>query len=124
MPLSNCYAYPNCFEKNSQDGQLIEFPLLVTKFLGKTIPAGGGFYVRTLPEKIVKNAIRNYEKNNIPATFYIHSWELTPEYMPRINLSTKDNFITYHNIDKTLSKMDKILNEFSFTSFEKYLNHF
>ena len=26
--------------------QLIEFPLLVTKFLGKTIPAGGGFYLR------------------------------------------------------------------------------
>ena len=100
-----------------------EFPIMITKFLGKKIPAGGGFYVRTLPEKIIKNAIKDYEKNNMPATFYIHSWELTPEYMPRIKLSSKDNFITYHNIDKTLSKMDKILNEFSFTSFERYLNH-
>ena len=44
--------------------------------------------------------------------------------MPKIKLSTKDNFITYHNLEKTLSKMDKLLNEFSFTSFEKYLNHF
>ena len=95
---------------------------MITKFLGKKIPAGGGFYVRTLPEKIIKNAIKDYEKNNIPATFYIHSWELTPEYMPRIKLSTKNNFITYHNLEKTLSKMDKILNEFSFTSFERYLN--
>jgi hypothetical protein len=96
---------------------------MITKFLGKKIPAGGGFYVRTLPEKIIKNAIKDYENNNMPATFYIHSWELTPEYMPRIKLSSKDNFITYHNIDKTLSKMDKLLNEFSFTSFEKFLNH-
>ena len=98
-----------------------EFPIMITKFLGKKIPAGGGFYVRTLPERIVKNAIKDYEKNNMPATFYIHSWELTPEYMPRIKLSSKDNFITYHNIDKTLSKMDKILNEFSFTSFERFI---
>ena len=100
---------------------ITEFPIMITKFLGKKIPAGGGFYVRTLPEKIIKNAIKDYEKNNMPATFYIHSWELTPEYMPRIKLSTKDNFITYHNIDKTLSKMDKILNEFSFTSFKRFI---
>jgi len=100
---------------------ITEFPIMITKFLGKKIPAGGGFYVRTLPEKIVKNAIKDYEKNNMPATFYIHSWELTPEYMPRIKLSKKDNFITYHNLEKTLSKMDKILNEFSFTSFERFI---
>ena len=110
-------------ESENPEGKITEFPILVTKFLGKKIPAGGGFYVRTLPEKIVKNAVKDYEKNNIPATFYIHSWELTPEFMPRVKLSVKDNFITYHNIDKTLSKMDKLLNEFSFTSFEKFLNY-
>ena len=110
-------------ESEDPKGKITEFPILITKFLGKKIPAGGGFYVRTLPEKIVTNAIKNYEKNNMPATFYIHSWELTPEFMPKIKLSAKDNFITYHNINKTLSKMDKLLNEFSFTSFEKFLNH-
>ena len=99
---------------------ITEFPIMITKFLGKKIPAGGGFYVRTLPEKIVENAIKDYEKNNIPATFYIHSWELTPEYMPKIKLSAKDNFITYHNLEKTLSKMSKILEKFEFTSFNRY----
>jgi len=108
-------------EHEDPEASIIEFPILVTKFLGKKIPAGGGFYVRTLPQKTITNAIKSYEKNNIPAVFYIHSWELTPEYMPRIKLSAKDNFITYHNIEKTLSKMDKILSEFSFTSFERFL---
>ena len=108
-------------EHEDPKSNITEFPILVTKFLGKKIPAGGGFYVRTLPQKIITNAIKNYEKNNNPAVFYIHSWELTPEYMPRIKLSLKDNFITYHNIEKTLSKMDKILNDFSFTSFERFL---
>ena len=113
----------NSLEHEVSEAKIIEFPILVTKFLGKKIPVGGGFYVRTLPHKIISNAIKSYEKNNIPATFYIHSWELTPEYMPRIKLSAKDNFITYHNIEKTLSKMDKILNEFSFTSFERFLKN-
>ena len=107
-------------ENSDEDGKLTEYPLLVTKFLNKKIPAGGGFYLRTLPLKIIKNAIKNYEKRQIPATFYIHSWELTPEFMPRIKLSKKDDFITYHNIGKAYGKMDELLNEFSFTSFSKY----
>ena len=108
-------------EKNSADGKLIEFPLLVTKFLGKKIPAGGGFYLRTLPQRIIKNAIKNYEKRAIPATFYVHSWELTPEFMPKIALPKKDKFVTYYNIEKTMTKLGKILKEFEFTSFSRYL---
>lgn len=108
-------------EKNNPDGKILEFPLLVTKIFGKTIPAAGGFYLRTLPLKIIESAIRKYNDKNIPATFYIHSWELTPEYMPKIPLSLMDSFITYHNLNSTFSRMDKILQKFKFTSFEQYL---
>jgi polysaccharide deacetylase family protein (PEP-CTERM system associated) len=108
-------------EKNDHKGILIEFPLMITKFLGKTIPAAGGFYLRTLPLKIIKNAIQSYEKNSIPASMYVHSWELTPEFIPKIKLSKKNHFITFHNIDKTYSKMETILSEFKFTKFETYL---
>jgi len=110
-------------ERNTEDGKLIEFPLLVTKFLGKKIPAGGGFYLRTLPTKIIKNAIKNYEKQEIPATFYIHSWELTPEYMPKIELPFKENFVTYHNINKAYERMDELLKEFQFTAFSQYISN-
>ena len=81
-------------ESNSENGKLWEFPLMVTKLLGKQIPAAGGFYLRTLPLSIIKNAIKNYENKSMPACFYVHSWELTPELMPRIPLSKKNNFIT------------------------------
>ena len=77
-------------EKNNSDGVLIEFPLLVTTFLGKKIPAGGGFYLRTLPTKVIKNAFKNYQNKNMPGCFYIHSWELTPEFMPKLDLPFKD----------------------------------
>ena len=109
-------------ENNSENGKLWEFPLMVTKLLGKQIPAAGGFYLRTLPLYMIKNAIKNYEKEHMPACFYVHSWELTPELMPRIPLSQKNNFITYHNIEKTLPKLDQLLSNFNFTSFQKYID--
>tara|TARA_B100000470_G_scaffold81677_1_gene62969 strand:+ start:605 stop:1447 length:843 start_codon:yes stop_codon:yes gene_type:complete len=113
----------NFLEGDSIEGKIIEFPLLVTKFLGKKIPAGGGFYLRTLPLRVIENAIKSYEKEKMPGVFYIHSWELTPEFMPRINLSKKDNFITYHNINKAYNKMEDLLKKYEFTSFEIFLQN-
>ena len=110
-------------ENDTVDGKLIEFPLLVTKFLGKKVPAAGGFYLRTLPMRVIKNAIRQYEKQEIPASFYIHSWELTPEHMPKIELPFKENFATYHNINKAYNRMDELLKQFEFTSFSDYMSH-
>tara|TARA_B100000029_G_scaffold514250_1_gene616352 strand:+ start:1385 stop:2215 length:831 start_codon:yes stop_codon:yes gene_type:complete len=132
---SGLYGIPNAeekpyrissksLEKNNEDGKIHEFPILTTRFLGKKIPAGGGFYLRTLPMKIIKNAIKNNEENQIPSTFYIHSWELTPEFMPRLEIPTKDKFITYHNLEKALPKMTELLQEFRFTSFMEFFKRF
>ena len=77
----------NSLETSNTSGKIIEFPLMVTKILGKSIPVGGGFYLRTLPYKIIKNSFDSYQKQNIPGIFYIHSWELTPEYMPKIKMN-------------------------------------
>ena len=133
MPAkTNMYGMPNApkkpyritgndLERNSPEAKLLEFPLLTAKFLRKNIPAAGGFYLRTLPQKIIENAIKDYERQNIPAAFYIHSWELTPEYMKKIPLSKKDSFVTYHNLEKAFSRMDKIIKKFKFTSFSNYL---
>ncbi len=107
-------------EKNNEDGKLIEFPLLVTKILGKTIPTAGGFYLRSLPLKIIKNSIKNNEKKEMVSSFYIHSWELTPEYIPKMKLPLKNRFITFYKIEKTFSKMEQLFKEFKFTSFDSY----
>jgi len=109
--------------ENNMSGKITEFPLMITKFLGKTVPSGGGFYLRTLPFNVTKKAIKEYEKKNIPGAFYVHSWELTPEYMPKIKLSIKDNFITYHNLDKISKRMNDLLSNFKFTSFERFIQN-
>ena len=109
-------------EQNNPHAKIVEFPLLVSSFFGKKIPASGGFYLRTLPMMMIKKAIQNYESKQIPGTFYVHSWELTPEYMPKISLPFKENFITYHNLQKTYQKLDFLLSNFKFTSFQNYLS--
>jgi polysaccharide deacetylase family protein (PEP-CTERM system associated) len=114
----------NSIDKETSTGKLVEFPIMVTRFLGKKIPAGGGFYLRSLPLKIIKNAIKKYEQEGIPATFYIHSWELTPELMPRIKLPKKDYFITYHKLDRAKQKMQSLLESFNFTSVDNYIKNF
>lgn len=108
--------------KNDPDGKITEYPLLVSRFFGRKIPTAGGFYLRTLPGKIITDAINVKERDGIPACMYVHSWELTPEFMPRIPMSFKDSFITYHNIEKTLSRMTEILKRFQFTSFDRYIS--
>lgn len=134
VPLkTSMYGLPNAetrpykissssLEKNDVNGKLLEFPLAIGRFMGKKMPIAGGFYLRFLPLTTIKNAIQEYEKQNLPATFYIHSWELTPEYMPRIKMSFKDSFITYHNIENTFSRMSQLLKSFTFTSFERYIS--
>lgn len=109
-------------EKDDPRGKIIEFPIMTTRVFGKKIPAGGGFYLRLLPLRLIKNAIRKYEKISIPSTFYIHSWELTPEFMPRINIPLMDKFITYYNLNKATPRLIEILKEFKFTSFERYIH--
>ena len=124
--LSNAEKYPyrissKTLEKQDKESQLLEFPLMCTEFLGKKIPAGGGFYLRILPLKIIERTIKQYSKNSKPGVFYIHSWELTPEHMPRLELPIKEKFVTYHNIDNAFPKMDELIKKFEFTSFEKFI---
>ena len=125
--FSNCQKSPfkissSSLTKGDSTGKLIEFPLCSGKFLGKTYPAAGGFYLRFLPLKVSLNAIRHYEEQNIPATIYIHSWELTPEFFPDIELPFKEKFVTFHNIKNTYSRIEKILQNFRFSSFKDYLD--
>ena len=126
--FSNCQQSPfkisnSSLTKNDPSGKLLEFPLSIGKFLGKTCPVAGGFYLRFLPLKTSLNVIKHYEEQNIPATIYIHSWELTPEFIPKIELPFKERFVTFHNIKNAYSRIEKILQNSRFSSFKDFLDN-
>ncbi len=126
--FNNCELRPykisnSSLTKNDPNGKLLEFPLMIGKFLGKTLPVSGGFYLRFLPLQTSLSAIKNYERKNLPSSIYVHSWELTPEFMPKISLPLKEKFVTYHNIQKTYSRLEQIITKYKFTSFEKFIKN-
>ena len=126
--FNNCQKSPykitkSSLTKDDNNGKILEFPLAIGKFFGKSLPMSGGFYLRFLPLQTSLSTIKKYEKENLPCTIYVHSWELTPEFLPKISLPLKEKFITFHNIQSTYSRLKKIITSHNFSSFEKFIKN-
>ena len=101
------------------EGKLWEFPLAVYSFFGFRIPAAGGFYLRFMPS-LVWRALKKMNKLESPAVIFIHNWELDSE-TPKLRLNPYRSFVTYHNIDKMVELVKRLLRDFEFTSFAEYM---
>ena len=65
------------------DADLIEMPITITRFAGREITTGGGFF-RLLPGAITHAAVRRINRaEQRPAIFYFHPWEIDPG-QPRV----------------------------------------
>ena len=102
-------------------GSLAEFPpatLGKGKFL---IPAGGGGYFRLLPYSLAKMAIRSAAARHVPATFYIHPWELDPK-QPRLPVSRLTRVRHYGGLRRTYGRIQKLLSDFEFQTISRTLS--
>jgi polysaccharide deacetylase family protein (PEP-CTERM system associated) len=109
---------PHLIHRNS--GDLMEFPLTTTRFLGKHIPAAGGGYLRHFPYSIIRKAFREKDASGIPGVFYIHPWEID-EDQPRMTVPWLTSVRHYRNISKVLPRMERLFAEFRFTSIAQRL---
>lgn len=64
------------------DHDLVELPVTVAKIRGKHIATGGGFF-RLLPAALTDFAVRQCNRQQRPAAFYFHPWEIDPD-QPRV----------------------------------------
>jgi polysaccharide deacetylase family protein (PEP-CTERM system associated) len=94
---------------------IIEFPISCVEFFGQRIPCGGGGYFRMYPYWLTKALIRKCNREGRPVVFYLHPWEIDKD-QPRVKLSPMKRFRHYFNLDKTLERFDRLLNDFEFTS--------
>lgn len=94
---------------------LTEFPPSVAEALrgAVRVPFSGGFFLRSLPYLIIRNAISSLNATARPAMVYLHPWELDAS-QPRLRASVVTRFVHYHNIDTTEEKVRMLLREFSF----------
>jgi polysaccharide deacetylase family protein (PEP-CTERM system associated) len=94
-------------------GRLAELPPATLRRLGLTMPAGGGAYFRLLPYGFVTAALRDCERRGVPATFYIHPWEVDPA-QPRVDVPWLTRLRHYGGLNGTLPRLRRLLGEFCF----------
>ena len=97
-------------------GSLIEFPPTTLALPGINIPVAGGGYFRLYPYWFTKAALKWVNKrNNMPFIFYLHPWEVDPE-QPRMEGKWTSRFRHYNNLSKCYDRLEKLLQDFSFTT--------
>ncbi|WP_341888276.1 XrtA system polysaccharide deacetylase [Variovorax sp. YR752] len=108
------YGMPDAprFPYDARPG-LIEVPVTTTQMFGRNLPAGGGGYFRLAPYALSRWVIRRVNRiDRRPAIFYMHPWEIDPD-QPRIaGTSLKTRFRHYVNLDKTESRLSRLLADF------------
>lgn len=102
------------------NGEIMEFPLATLRIGKQHIPAAGGGYIRHFPYAIIRKAFREHTSNQIPGVFYIHPWEIDPD-QPTIDTTAITRLRHYRNLDKTATRLERLLSEFKFTSIAKQL---
>ncbi|MEW5761545.1 MAG: polysaccharide deacetylase family protein, partial [Candidatus Thermoplasmatota archaeon] len=100
--------------------RIIEFPITVAKFFGKTFCFFGGGYLRFFPYFIIKKMTLKVLKEGRPVVFYIHPREIDPN-QPRLPMDIKRRLKSYVNLKTTERKIRRILDDFEITTFEKFI---
>jgi peptidoglycan-N-acetylglucosamine deacetylase len=112
IPDSPVYPYEIKLKENKK---LLEIPPTVATYFGRRVPVAGGFYLRALPYKFVKSALRKVNSKNKSAVVYLHPPEIDPD-KPKLELPFKERFLHYHNLHTIESKLIKLLQDFKFST--------
>ena len=96
------------------DSALIELPVTTVALRGRNFEAGGGGFFRLFPYDLSRWAIRRVNgRENRPAIFYFHPWEIDPA-QPRVrNAPIKSRLRHYMNLENMAPKLKKLLKDFS-----------
>lgn len=114
-------SYYTCLEKDGQ--QLLEFPMPTLKIFHKNFPFGGGGYLRIFPLWFTRYAIKKFNQEGKPAIIYMHPWEFDPN-QPKLELGFLQGKRHYYNISKNKLKLTKLLDIYSWTSFQDYIQNY
>ena len=103
-------------EESRRNGHsLIEYPISTALLFGKNLPVSGGGYFRLFPywfTRMTLKKINEQEKKSF--VFYLHPWEFDPEQPRFTKAPLLSKFRHYNNLDKTGTRFEQLLKDFSF----------
>ncbi len=102
-------------------GQLVEFPITLTKILNTPVCLFGGGYLRLAPWALIRRGAERVLRMGRPVVFYLHPREIDP-HQPRLDMGLLRRFKSYVNLDTTEEKLRQILSTFEFTTFAEFLS--
>lgn len=103
-----------------QSQTLVEIPPATLRLGFMNAPAAGGGYFRIFPFAYTDWAFRQFEKESHSLVFYLHPWEIDPE-QPRISAPLKSRLRHYTNLEKTQSRLERLLGRYQFQTFAEFI---
>jgi polysaccharide deactylase family protein, PEP-CTERM locus subfamily len=94
-------------------GGLDELPPATLRVGRRLFPAGGGAYFRLFPYMAIRRAFDAAERRGVPATFYIHPWELDPD-QPRLPVPIQTRARHYGGLTRTIPRLERLLHAYRF----------
>ncbi|MGE0141760.1 MAG: XrtA system polysaccharide deacetylase [Planctomycetota bacterium] len=110
------------YRLSTSSGSLLEFPPLTWRIAGRMLPVGGGGYLRLFPTWVLERGLRQAERSGFPGCIYLHPWEVDPA-QPRVGVGGLRGFRHYVNLEKTLSKLDRLISRHRFGSLTEALSN-
>jgi polysaccharide deacetylase family protein (PEP-CTERM system associated) len=104
-------------------GSIYEFPVSVSDVLGQPVCFFGGGYLRLFPYALIRLMARRVLSSGLPVVYYFHPREIDPDH-PRLPMSLSRRFKTYVGLRTAKRKVERILSDFSFSTFEQLLNNY
>lgn len=122
--------FPRSPVRISRSGrQIVEVPLSTVRVMARNLPVAGGGYFRLLPYDVIEGCVRAVHADGLPFVSYCHPYEFrrealvypsTPGWLGAARaalLGAKFNFCR----QTMRGKLARLLDGFSFTSFERAL---
>ena len=102
--------------------ELVEFPVSVSRVLGKEMCFSGGGYLRLLPLSLIQKKIDQFNKAGNPVMVYLHPREFDPEG-PRLDMPFKRRFKCYVNVKSAEKKLIQLLEQYRFATLQDYFKN-
>jgi len=111
---------PGISRISTDAGDLLEFPVATLPWLGRNWPVGGGGYFRLLPGAVHRAFVARLERLGRPTALYLHPWEFDPD-QPRVPAPWSKRFRHYLNLDRSLPRLERLLDRFAFGTMREVL---
>ena len=116
--IPDAARFPQWYRTGSGNA-IFEFPPSTVRYWNNNWGVAGGGYLRLVPYAFTRWALQriNHQERQ-PAMVYFHPWEIDPG-QPHISARWRSRLRHYTNLKTTAGKLERLLQEFRFTSFSR-----